>query len=402
MSVFTGLTSIEFSQSKLPRSSWIQFGEEAFWMSDESEAPQMRQNPQTSQKENLYLVIQKGRVFQKEHPEIPVLFDKGRFLVVELESAQVQAWDKGDEPCYVIRPLQDYPVVFQVQPPPAIRRQSLPQFENLVRQVSQTSLEQTLEKLVSFPNRYSTGHFYNQAAIWSKEQLEVLGYQTRIDDITIRGKSSQNVVAWQLGQGTDNRQLVIVTAHLDSVNHDDEPSGNAPGADDNASGTTGVLEIAKIFSNQSHQHDLCLVLFGGEEQGLFGSKQYVQNLSAAERSRIKAVINMDMIGSLNTPTLTVMLEGAQLSQGVIEQLALAAQTYTGLTVQTSLNPFASDHVPFIKAGVPAVLTIEGADTANDTIHSANDTLDRINYPLMLEIIRMNVAFIAGAIEVIQE
>jgi Zn-dependent M28 family amino/carboxypeptidase len=56
---------------------------------------------------------------------------------------------------------------------------------------------------------------------------------------------------------------------------------------------------------------------------------------------------------------------------VINKLATAAGIYTGLTVQTSLTPFASDHVPFINAGLPAVLAIEGADSANDETHSTN-------------------------------
>src|SRR4051812_49945424 len=90
---------------------------------------------------------------------------------------------------------------------------------------------------------------------------------------------------------------------------------------------------------------------------------------------------MDMIGSLNSAKPTVLLEGAPVSQAVIGELAAAAATYTGLAVQTSLNPFNSDHVPFIRKNVPAVLTIEGTDDANHEIHSPRDTLDRINFGL---------------------
>ena len=66
-------------------------------------------------------------------------------------------------------------------------------------------------------------------------------------------------------------------------------------------------------------------------------------------------------------------------------------------MQTSLNPFNSDHVPFIQKSVPAVLTIEGTDDANHAIHSARDTLDRLNFDLALEILRMNTAFVAEAL-----
>jgi Zn-dependent M28 family amino/carboxypeptidase len=78
----------------------------------------------------------------------------------------------------------------------------------------------------------------------------------------------------------------------------------------------------------------------------------------------------------------------------MDGLARAAATYTALTVERSLKPFASDHVPFIDAGIPAVLTIEGSDNTNTAIHSERDTIDRISYDFALEILRMNVAFVA--------
>ena len=161
------------------------------------------------------------------------------------------------------------------------------------------------------------------------------------------------------------------------------------------SGAAGVLELGRLIASRPWQHDVRLILFGGEEQGLFGSKQYVAALPAAERTRIRAVLNMDMIAAKNTAVPTVLLEGAPVSSGQIDDLAAAAATYTGLKVETSLHPFASDHVPFITAGMPAVLTIEGADSANGHIHSANDTVEFLDWPLAAEILRMNAAALAG-------
>ena len=176
----------------------------------------------------------------------------------------------------------------------------------------------------------------------------------------------------------------------------------APGADDNASGSAGVLEIARVLIGRSYRHDLSFVLFGGEEQGLFGSRQFVAALTPEERARIVGVVNMDMIGSLNTEERTVLLEGAGLSQSLIDRLAEAAMVYTGLRVQTSLNPFASDHVPFIHMGVPAVLTIEGADGANDAIHTADDTLDKVDAAFAVEILKMNTACVVQLAELREE
>ena len=71
----------------------------------------------------------------------------------------------------------------------------------------------------------------------------------------------------------------------------------APGADDNGSGAAGVLEIGQVLAAQSVEHDLRLIVFGGEEQGLLGSQQYVASLGQADRSRLDCVINMDMIAN---------------------------------------------------------------------------------------------------------
>jgi hypothetical protein len=67
---------------------------------------------------------------------------------------------------------------------------------------------------------------------------------------------------------------------------------------------------------------------------------------------------------------------------------------TGLTVQTSLDPHDSDHVPFIDVWVPEVRAIEGADKANWHVHSADDAVQLIDIDLAVEILRMNTAFVA--------
>jgi Zn-dependent M28 family amino/carboxypeptidase len=118
----------------------------------------------------------------------------------------------------------------------------------------------------------------------------------------------------------------------------------------------------------------------------------------SEQRRVEAVVNMDMIGSPNTVALGVLLEGAAQAQTVIDGLAESAATYTSLEVQVSLEPFASDHVPFLQASMPAVLTIEAADSANEAVHSAADTPDRVSPELALEILRMNAAFLAQRLE----
>jgi Zn-dependent M28 family amino/carboxypeptidase len=210
------------------------------------------------------------------------------------------------------------------------------------------------------------------------------------------GGRCRNVLADQPGSGAEPRDVVLVTAHLDSINlsGSTEP---APGADDNASGSAGLLALARALAGRPAVRDLRLILFGGEEEGLFGSEAYVAELPDDERARIRAVLNMDMIGGRNTPEPGVLLEGAEVSQDMIDALARAAATHTDLAVTTSLHPFNSDHVPFIDAGIPAVLTIEADDGANTRPHTATDTVARVDPDLAMEILRMNLAYLAEAL-----
>ena len=75
-------------------------------------------------------------------------------------------------------------------------------------------------------------------------------------------------------------------------------------------------------------------------------------------------------------------------------MAAAAGEYTNLAVATSLEPYASDHVPFIDAEIPAVLTIEGDDRANTDVHSARDVRSTVDVAFMVEILRMNAAVLS--------
>ncbi|WP_370947143.1 M28 family peptidase [Amycolatopsis sp. cg5] len=340
---------------------------------------------------NLRLVTQNGRLFQEEHPEVPILLDSGRYLIA---AGDIPQPGSPYEPCYSVKPVPWDTVVLERRAPTA-GRAPVAWVQACVDKVTREPFEQDLTKLVSFTSRHSTGPGFDAAATWAASELSAAGYGVTTESVPLGGKTTRNVIADRLGDNRAPHALVVVTAHLDSINL---AGGPAPGADDNGSGSAGVLAIARALAGVQFRHDLRFILFGGEEQGLFGSLRHVAGLPAEERSRISAVVNMDMIGTLNSPPPSVLLEGAAVSQHVIDGLAEAAATYTSLAVQTSLHPFNSDHVPFIDEGMPAVLTIEGADGANTHVHSARDTLEFIDYGLAVEILRMNVAYVAGLLE----
>ncbi|WP_207400939.1 M28 family metallopeptidase [Actinomadura roseirufa] len=397
----------ELARADAPGLDWVRLDDTVFYWAedgagwDEAQARarsagvplEERRAPGTAA--DLRLVTQVGRVFQQEHPDVPVLADKGRYLVVSLDEDHRARIRPHPGLCYRVEPLPAGGLVFRSAA--ATPREPDPRVQAMVDEVSGDAYRDVLTRLVGLGTRHSLGQGFRDAAELAGERLRELGYTVSEVPITVGPGRSANVVAERLAAHRRPRETVLVTAHLDSINVVGGPAAPAPGADDNGSGSAGLLEMARVLASAGDaEHDLRLILFGGEEEGLFGSTQYVASLPPEERAAIGTVINMDMIASVNTAAPSVLLEGGQVSAGLIGELAAAAATYTELGVQTSLRPFNSDHVPFIDASIPAVLTIEGADDANHHVHTASDTLDTVDPSLALEIVRMNLAVAASA------
>ncbi len=208
-------------------------------------------------------------------------------------------------------------------------------------------------------------------------------------------------------EGSDPRlsaETVIISGHYD---HDGASADQIwHGADDNGSGTVGVVDLAHAFeANPTKPHrSILFIVFAAEERGLLGSYYYVQHpLRPLETTR--AVINFDMIGRNETPS-------AQTS-GVIDiapdtsnELNLIGTNYTpeyrktveranedvGLHLnykwdqEASLNVFfRSDQFPFALHGIPAIWWFTGF---HPDYHQPTDTADKINYPKMQKILRL--------------
>ena len=386
-----------------PEGAWTTLGDDVVVTGDAASAdlPSPPSDPARSRRvhvgtaDRLFLVTQNGRLFQLDHPEVPVVVDTGRNLVVDLEPEVARRLEGSGGACWAVRPLPIGPVV--VAPSAAEGgRAELDWVRRCVDRLSREELAADLATIAGHRTRHSASDSFHTAATWAAARLGAAGLTVTTQPVPGGGGRCHNVIADRPGSGPAPRDVVLVTAHLDSVNRLG-PQAPAPGADDNASGSAGVLALARALAGSAAVLDLRLVLFGGEEQGLLGSRRYVEELPGAERARIRVVVNMDMIAGLNVPVRGVLLEGAAVSRDVVDALARASATYTGLGVSVSTNPANSDHVPFIDVGIPAVLTIEGADGTNQRIHTELDTLPLLDLDLALEILRMNTAFVAEAL-----
>jgi hypothetical protein len=163
----------------------------------------------------------------------------------------------------------------------------------LIERMSSSSTMRHIEELNRAPRVWKSPE-YDRAVDYVTGELEAAGWDVHVEELDGgswmgRGKL-RNVVAERRGTAPDgDRKLVVAGAHLDSVR-------GAPGANDNASGSSTLIELAKSFDGIDTRNDIRLVWFDGEEAGLLGSKAHVK-ANAADSARTVAMINMDMVGS---------------------------------------------------------------------------------------------------------
>jgi len=154
------------------------------------------------------------------------------------------------------------------------------------------------------------------------------------------------------------------------------------GADDNASGTAALLELAHLIKNNKIKEDnnFLFIAFSAEEKGLLGSKYYVMNPSL-NLNEINYVLNMDMLGRME-PGMALTIEGVGSSLIWESSLKEIKCDAFPLTLKKRENG-PSDHAPFYDAGIPALHFWTGK---HDDYHKPSDDAEKINFNAESEII----------------
>lgn len=190
-----------------------------------------------------------------------------------------------------------------------------------------------------------------------------------------------NVIGHARGYAAPD-EWVIIGAHYDSRNQNLYSPENTPGADDNASGCAGVIEAARVLSRYRPRRTVLFICYAGEEQGLHGSTAHARALQeSGDIGKVKAMLNMDMIGWVGDATLGVNIctrpQSAAGATELLDTLADAMATYAPelQVVTSSVVPSCccSDHVPYLDRQRPAVHSIHRGGTAYPYYHTSNDT-----------------------------
>jgi hypothetical protein len=203
----------------------------------------------------------------------------------------------------------------------------------------------------------------------------------RIDLLTVRGESS-NVLGFIPGiDPALKSQVVVIGAHYDHLGRERNYSDTGPGegmvyngADDNASGVSGLLELGEYFARSAHRlkRSLLFIAFSGEEMGLLGSSFYIEH-PAIPAGNTVAMINMDMIGRLRENELTVLGVG---SAAEWKDLIGKANAGVGLDLTYMDSAFGpSDQTVFFADNIPAVLFFTGL---HQDYHTTGDDWEKIN------------------------
>jgi len=271
--------------------------------------------------------------------------------------------------------------------------------DQIVDAVSEDSIITYIGHMQSYGTRYMTSPEYDACADWTDTWMASHGLLTEQQTFFYSSDSMSNVIGEIVGLENPER-IFIICGHLDS--YGSNPS-IAPGADDNASGSAGVLEAARIMSQYSFRNTVRFVLFAAEEAWMVGSEYYV--LQAYQQGEdIQGAINLDMV--IYAPNLSDSVFIPYDTQS--ELLAITAGEYfseysPSISPRIIYDPGApSDHASFWKYGYTA---IEIAEASADEIwggynpyyHQPSDLLTNYmaSFPYGTDMIRASIGLFAS-------
>jgi hypothetical protein len=202
-----------------------------------------------------------------------------------------------------------------------------------------------------------------KAAAYLEKELKRWKLEVTVPEFKGHGTTGRNVIG--VVKGTDSDEAVVVGAHYDHLGESDK--GICRGADDNASGTAVVLEVARRLAAKPSRRTVVIAFFSGEEMGVLGSRAYVTK-PVVPLEKTVAMINLDMVGRLQSKLIVFGVDSGDKFQEYLDE--------SPLKIVTKSDPIGpSDHTSFYVKGVPAVHVFTGS---HKDWHKPTDTPDKLN------------------------
>jgi len=276
--------------------------------------------------------------------------------------------------------------------------------EDILARFTEADYRTLLYRLQAFVTRYSYTDSCRAAEEWGYGYFQDLGLDSELFEYSYWGRTWRNVIATQRGLGFPD-SIFIICGHMDATSRD--PSNDAPGAEDNASGSAAVLQTATILSDYTFDHTIQYVLFTGEEQGLIGSEAYA-DWAYQHNLGIIGVLNFDMIsyeGGYGWDINIYADRNKPLEIALGDFLAQMVDDYTGaysVRIDEDGPLYCSDHYWFSVYGFPAVFSIDaqlwGAPDFYPWYHSTADTVGNLDTDYGTEVVKgagVTMASLAG-------
>ncbi len=303
---------------------------------------------------------------------LPVSFEKQIIFSADNEYLlAVQASDELDmlTEAFELRRIFMRPwIPIPYRAPEPASRDIDPLIQEMIDLVSLESYQSIVDDLVSLPNRYScSGEYGVQASQYLFERFQACGFSdVRYQDFD---GCHDNVIARKEGFRNPERVWVI-GAHYDT-------SITSPGADDNASGTAAIMELARIINDYAFEDTIEFVCFAEEELGLIGSNAYVCQ-ALDQGMAIQGAICIDMIGYLkpdDIPDIDVIDNtGSNWMEMAIFDVIDTYMPDIPYKDSQLPNGASSDHASFWAYGYPAILLFEDYPDYSPFIHSPQDSV----------------------------
>lgn len=254
-------------------------------------------------------------------------------------------------------------------------------YQTRANEVTQTNITSLLQEFESYGVKTSGSTANNNTLNWLKAKYQTYGYspsQITEDSFTVNGNATKNLIITKTGTVYPNI-YIIICGHYDTI--------VGPGVSDNGSGTSILLEAARILKDVPTEYSIKFIHFSGEEQGLVGSYHYVNNVVFQNGTRqmdIRLVFNIDQVGGkFSAPSNSVKCESDQsglpgnnaTSLSFTQQLAACTTLYSPLQTVMS-NAYSSDYVPFEGKGDIITGFYETPQSQNE--HTANDTFANVD------------------------
>jgi aminopeptidase YwaD len=265
---------------------------------------------------------------------------------------------------------------------------------SIIQEINPDTIRYYIQSLQDFGTRFLLASNRDSVSSWIYKQFINMGYNdVAFGEFNYSGTVQRNVIA-TLNGSVNPQQVYVLGGHHDSYSSGDRMV-TAPGADDNASGTAAVLEIARILSKKGYIPEVTIkfATFAAEEYGLFGGYDFAQKARASNMD-IRLMFNHDMISNLNTVQgdMDFSINRYTGFDYIADVVFRIAKKYTKLNpVYGSYNSGGSDSYPFWQYGYPAVYSEE--TDFSPYYHSPNDLITNCNMEYCAEISKVTCATI---------